>query len=117
MIAEILVLTVVALVSPQVFPGVTVKNASTAALVALIFVLLNLAIGWFLHFVLGLVSLPLIVLTLGLFALVVIATVNALLLKLTDSVLDTFEIRGWWPAFGMGFLFALGSKLTDFLTR
>ena len=116
MIPTLIVLTAVALITPQVLPGIKVKGIATALLIAVVFTLLNLLIGWLLHFVFNLLALPLVLLTLGLFSIVVTAFVNALLLKLTDSLLDNFEIKGWWPALGMGLLFAVGAQLARMLT-
>ena len=42
--------------------------------------------------------------------------VNAILLKITDVFLEPFELKGWLPAFGMGFLFGLGSLLVGWIT-
>ena len=111
MLIQFLVLTVIALVTPPFLPGVKVKGLDTAALIALIFALLNLVVGWLLTAVLTVLSLPFVVLTLGLFMIVVTTVVNAILLKITDAVLDRFELKGWMPAFGMGFFFALGGFL------
>ncbi len=111
LLAQFIVITLIAFISPQVFPSVKVRGIGAAATVAIIFGILNLLIGWLLTAGISLVSLPLTCLTLGLFQLLVPAVVNAVLLKITDAVLDSFEIQGWLPAFGMGFLFALGGWL------
>lgn len=116
MVATLIVLTAVALITPQILPGVKVKGIGSALLVAVVFALLNLLLGWLLHLVFSLLALPLVLLTLGLFSIVVTAFVNALLLKLTDALLDSFEIKGWWPAIGMGLLFALGAQLAKVLS-
>ncbi len=111
MLVPLIVFTVLALVAPQVFPGVTVRNGWTAFMVAVVFGFLNVVIGWLITAVLAVVSFPLIVLTGGLFKLVVPTLVNAVLLKATDGILREFELKGWVPAFGMGFLFALGGMV------
>ncbi|MEM6797467.1 MAG: phage holin family protein, partial [Acidobacteriota bacterium] len=116
MVAQFLVLTAVAFLAPQILPGVKVKGISAAALVALSFAVLNLLLGWILTTVLTLTSLPLLILTLGLFEVVITALVNGLLLKLADRFLDSFDLDGWLPAFGMGLLFALGGWLARALT-
>jgi len=59
-------------------------------LVALVFGLLNAVLKPILLFF----SIPLLVVTLGLFALVV----NALLLMITASLLDDFAVAGFWTA-------------------
>jgi putative membrane protein len=59
-------------------------------LVAFVFGLLNAILKPILIFL----SIPLIILSLGFFALVV----NAMLLLLTSSLLDGFEVSGFWTA-------------------
>ncbi len=115
MLAKLLVLTVVALVAPQVVPGVKVKGIETAAGIAVVFALLNLVIGWLLYGALTFISFPFVILTFGLFLFLITLAVNAVLLRLTDAILDSFELSGWGPAFGMGFLFALGAKASEWL--
>ena len=117
MIAKFVVLTVLAFVTPQILPGVRVRGWGTAAAVALLFGLLNLLIGWLLSILLTVLSLPLLLITFGLFAIVVTTVVNAILLRLTDRLLDSFELPGWGAAFGMGFLFALGATVAEWITR
>jgi putative membrane protein len=70
-------------------------------LVALVFGVVNA----FLKPILLLFSFPLLVLTLGLFALVV----NALLLMLTATILDDFAVSGFWAA-------VLGSVVISLVT-
>ncbi len=116
MLIEFIVYTAIAFVSPQIIPGVKVRGIGSALLVALVFGLLNLLIGWLLTGVLTLLSLPVIVLSLGLFKLVIPTIIFAILLKITDFFLDSFELEGWLPAFAMGFLFSLGSFLAHYLS-
>ena len=113
MLIKLLVLTAVAALAPQVFPGIKVKRLATAALIAVVFGVFNLLVGWLLSLVVGLVSLPLIILSVGLFSFFVPTIVNAILLRITDALLEDFELEGWWPALGMGFLFALGGWAAD----
>ena len=116
MLALFLVLTVIAFLAPQILPGVKVRGIQAAALVAFSFAVLNLLFGWLLTGALTLLSLPLVVVTLGLFVVVITTVVNGLLLKLADKLLDSFELDGWMSAFAMGFLFGLGSWITGLLT-
>ncbi|MEM8998533.1 MAG: phage holin family protein [Acidobacteriota bacterium] len=115
MIITLLILTAVAVFTPQVLGGIRVKGVGTALGVAAVFVVLNLLIGWLLKGFLTLLALPLIWITLGLVGVVVTAGVNALMLKWTAGLIDSFEIDGWLPAFGMGLLFAFGAQLARFL--
>jgi len=116
LIVSFVVYTLIAFLSPQILPGVKVKGIETAALVAFVFGVLNLLIGWILGGILSLLTLPLTCLTLGLFSLVIPTLVNAVLLKITDAFLEPFELKGWWPALGMGLLFGLGSLLVRALS-
>ena len=116
MIVELLAYTAIAFVSPHIVPGVKVRGIGAAVLVALVFGLLNFLIGWLVTFVLTLLSLPFIVLSLGLFKLVIPTLIFAVLLKITDVFLEPFELEGWTPALIMGLLFSIGSFLTRYLT-
>jgi len=116
LVVSFVVYTVIAFLSPQILPGIKVKGIEAAALVALVFGVLNLLIGWILSGALSLLTLPLTCLTLGLFSLVIPTLVNAVLLKITDAFLEPFEIKGCWPALGMGLLFGLGSLLVRALS-
>lgn len=72
-------------------PDVTVSGGFFTYLwIALIFALVNAVLGPILH----LISLPLTVITLGLFALVV----NAALLGITAALSDDLSIDGFWTA-------------------
>lgn len=113
MLIKFLILFAVAAIAPQVFSGVKVKGLVTAALVAVVFGVLNVLLGGVLAFLLKLFGLPVILLTLGLAALLVTPIVNTILLKLTDAVLEGFEIKGLGTAFGMGLLFAVANWLGD----
>lgn len=116
MLVPLIVYSVLALIAPQVFPGVKVRTGFAAVMVALVFAVLNLAIGWLVVTVIAVVSLPAIVLTGGLFKLALPTLVNGVLLKMTDGILKDFEIKGWAPAFGMGLLFALGGVVVGALS-
>lgn len=70
----------------EIMPGVRVKNFGTAVLVAVVYGLLNYTLGWFFQ----LLTLPLVVITLGLFLIVI----NAFFLWMTDKLIDDFEIEG-----------------------
>jgi putative membrane protein len=107
-IVALVVYTVLALVTPAIFPKVKIKTPLAALGVAMIFGLLNFAIGWLLKSVLAVVSLPVAFLLPGVISLAVPTLANAALLKVTDGIVSGFEIDGWLPAIGMGFVFSLG---------
>ena len=74
----------------QVVPGIVVGGLPSLLLAALVFGLVNAVV----RPVLLLLSLPLTILTLGLFLLVV----NAAMLGLTALLLPGFQVDGFWPA-------------------
>lgn len=106
---RVVVLAIIIYVVTYLYSGVTVTANSNGTLgksgtylwVALLFALVNSIVGP----VLRLVSLPLVVLTLGLFLLVV----NAVLLAITAGLSDRLEINGFTGAVVGGFLIALFS--------
>jgi putative membrane protein len=75
--------------------------------VALLFAVVNSIIGP----VLRLLSLPFVLLTLGLFLLVV----NAALLGITAAISDRLAVDGFWPAIVGGFLIAVFSWIAELL--
>lgn len=90
----------------RVIPGMDLKGFKAAVSVALVYSLLN----FILFKVLLIVTFPLVLLkyaTLGLFAILI----NALLLVVTDKLLDGFSLRSFWTAIWA----ALGISLANLL--
>jgi putative membrane protein len=86
-----LLLTAVAVYAAAwLLPGVEITNITTAIIVALVLALLNT----FVKPILILLTIPVTILTLGLFLLVI----NILIIKLTDSLVGGFTVQGWWSA-------------------
>ena len=82
---ELLILSGAIFLVARMLPGIYIKNGFTAVWTALVYSLVNFFLGW----VFLVVSFPAIVLTLGLFKLVV----NGALLWITDKLVPDFEIR------------------------
>ncbi|HLC69852.1 MAG TPA: phage holin family protein [Patescibacteria group bacterium] len=72
-------------------PGIEVSNFYSALIAALILGLINALI----RPLVLLLTLPVNILTLGLFTLVI----NALMFWLASSMVKGFEVTGFWPAF------------------
>ena len=70
----------------QIMPGVRIRGFGTAMVVALVYGIVNFLFYWF--FVL--LSLPFIIVTLGLF----LVLINAFLLWITNKLISGFEVRG-----------------------
>lgn len=73
----------------RLLPDVSIKSASSALVVAVVFSLLNFFLGWFIRAVLFVPA----ILTLGLLFLILPFVVNTILLWLTDKILGSFEIK------------------------
>lgn len=82
-------------------PGITIAGFKTALLVTVVITLINIFIKPILTFI----TLPINVLTLGLFTFIL----NALLLMLTANLTPGFEISSFWSAL-------LGSLLLSILS-
>ena len=88
-------------------PSITVSSFTWALVAALILGLVNAVI----RPVLVLLTLPVTVLTLGLFILVI----NALLVWFVGSILEGFRVEGFWGAFLGSILFSVVSWLLSAL--
>ena len=88
MLINILILSIAVFLVANFLPGIRVKHFGTAIWVAIVYSLINFFFGWLLI----LLSLPFIIITFGLFKLVI----NAVLLWLTNKMLDDFEIKDFF---------------------
>ena len=106
-----LILNAFALVLVSRFvPGFEVATFYAAVIAALILGLVNVLI----RPVLLLLTLPINILTLGIFTFVV----NALMLLLVSSIVKGFSVHGFWPAFeGAVLLWLISLVLDHFLQR
>ena len=86
-------------VLPYIFSSIQVKDFVTALVVALVLGLLNAII----RPVLILLTLPVTILTLGLFILVI----NALLFWAVASFIEGFHVAGFWSAFWGAIVYSL----------
>ncbi len=91
------------------FPGIRIASLSSLIFAALIFGVLNA----FLRPILILLTLPLTILTLGLFTFVI----NALMLWIASAMVRGFEIRSFWTALAAVFVYSILSLMvTMFLS-
>jgi putative membrane protein len=88
---NLLVSTLALLVAAWIVPGVRVSGPLAALLAALLIGFLNATVG----LVLKILTIPLTLVTLGLFLLVV----NALMFWLAAAIVPGFSVRGFWAAF------------------
>lgn len=101
-------------VADRLLDGFKVKGGVVDFLVvAAIFGILNVALGWLIFGLIGIASLGL-----GfLFAFVTRLIVAALLLKLADAVSSKLEIRSFGVAFAAAFIMALTGVVADWIQR
>jgi putative membrane protein len=108
-----LILSFAVWLTAAVLPGFHVKNFGSAILVAAIFGVLNFLLGWLL-FALFTVA------TLGLAWLLAFITrwiINAILLKLTDSLTDHLTIDGFGWALGGALMMSAIGTVGEWLVR
>jgi putative membrane protein len=86
-----LVSSVSLMIVAYLFPGISLNGLGAAILAPVVIGLANATVG----FVLKIVTLPLTVLTLGLFWLII----NALMLQLAALLVPGFYVAGFWSAF------------------
>jgi len=107
LIIEVLATAGLLLVLASLLPGVRLKSYSTAVIVALVYGLLN----FFLGTVIGWILFIPMFLSLGLFGLVI----NALMLWLTDKLIDDFEIDSLKTTLIMAVLLTMGRVVLSWL--
>lgn len=90
-IVKLLLTTLTLLLVAEYVPGISIEGFYTALIAAIILGVLNI----FVKPVLFILTFPITVLTVGLFVLVI----NATLFWFASSFIDGFSVAGFWPAF------------------
>lgn len=90
LIIKILISAVAVFAVSYILSGVTVKSFGTAILVAIVLGIVNAII----RPILVILTIPVTILTLGLFLLVI----NALMIMLVDAVIAGFKVKNFWWA-------------------
>lgn len=88
-----------------IIPGIHVVGFLAALLVAIVMALINA----FIKPILKIITLPINILTLGLFTLIL----NALLLMLAGAVTPGFVVDGFWSAFFGSIIIAILGSVTE----
>lgn len=109
-ILRILLTAIAVMVIANFLPGVTVASASSAIILAVVLGLLRVTI----RPLLILLTLPITILTLGLFLFVI----NALIIMLASSLVGGFAVSGFWIAMLFSLLLSVfQSILYSFLKK
>lgn len=106
-LAKLLINTIAALIAAYLLSGVHIDSVTTALIVAIVLALLNT----FIKPVLLFLTIPITVITLGLFLLVI----NILIIKWTDSLVDGFTVDNWLWALLFGLVVSIVSSILESL--
>lgn len=104
-IIKILVIAVAAFVAAYLLPGVTIVDLKTTLIVALVLALLNT----FIKPILVVLTIPITIITLGLFLLII----NAIMVKLADYFIDGFTVDGWVAAILFSLIVSIVTYILD----
>ena len=107
-IIRVLVTGIAVFLAVMIVPGLEVTSFSAGLAAVLVLTFLNLLV----RPILFVLTLPLIVLSLGLFLIVV----NALLLELTSYLVSGFSVAGFWPAVGGAVVISLVTMILNIWT-
>jgi putative membrane protein len=97
------------LIVSRLIPGFYVRDFTAALIAALVIGLVNATLG----LILKIITLPLTVLTLGIFWWVI----NALMLIFASNFVPGFAVRGFWPAFWGAVVLSLLNMVLKSLAR
>lgn len=98
-IASLFITAFAVLIAAYILPGVTIANYTTAIIVALVLALLNTI----LKPILIILTIPITILTLGLFLIVI----NALIILLADDLISGFKVDSFWWAILYSFILSI----------
>ena len=111
LLLQLILYGLIAFFAPRFIPGIRIRDSATAITIAILFVVVNLFLGWLVGLLLNIVLFPVILCSLGLFAILVPVLVNAIVLKVVDGLMTSFDLAGWTPAILLGILFGLANAL------
>jgi len=106
---NLLIYSVAVYATAQVLPGVTLNSFSTAIVVTIILGLVNT----FIKPIFLLLTLPVSIITLGLFTFVI----NALMVIIVDMLITGFEVRDFWWALAFSLVLSLVTSVLFSLTK
>lgn len=107
-IGRLIVSTLAIMITAYIMPGVHISAPTTALLVALVLSLLNSFVKPILIFL----TLPVTLVTMGLFLLVI----NALMILLAGSIVTGFQVDGFWTAFFFSMVLSLVNAVLSSFT-
>ena len=106
MILALLINAAIIFALAYLMPQITIRNFWMALLAALLIGLFNATIGWILYAVFNVV-------TFGLLSFIIRLIVTALMIKLVDKLMRSFDVHGFWPALVIAAVMAITSHFMD----
>ena len=107
LILHLLCLGAVVFFISRSLPGFHVDSYGTALMVAIVYALINVTLGT----ILKVLAIPFVIITLGIFLVII----NTFLLWLTDELLDDFEIDDLGTTFVAALLITISDTILAFL--
>ncbi len=109
LIVQIIISSLAVYFTAWLLPGVDIKNYPSAIIVAIVLGLLNVFLKPFLQ----IISLPITVVTLGLFLLVI----NALIILLASYIVGSFKVENFWWALLFSVIVSIVGGIMESLIR
>ncbi len=110
-IVKLLISTLAVLITARLLPGVEIKDNSflTGFIVAVVLAFLNSVVKPALVFL----TIPITVVTLGLFLIVI----NAGIILIADNLIDGFQVNGFWSAFFFSIIMSMVTSFFEAIKR
>jgi len=109
LIIKLLISAFAVIVIAKFLPGVTLDSYTTAIIVAVVIAILNMLVKP----ILVILTLPITIVTLGLFLLIV----NAIIIKLASSLIDGFSVDSLWIAILFSILLSILQSILNSLFK
>ena len=93
-LVSLVVFAVVIFAGAYIIPGISVKSPMTALIVAIAFAILNILLGGVLTWFITFITMPVVLITFGLFTFFIPMIVNAFLLMIAEHFIADFEVEG-----------------------
>ncbi|GAC1416395.1 MAG: phage holin family protein [Flavisolibacter sp.] len=108
-IIKVLITAVAVYLAAYLIPGVHIADIRSTIMVALVLALLNT----FIKPILIILTIPITIVTLGLFLLII----NALMVKWAADLVHGFRVAGWWPALLVSLVVTIVSYILGAVVR
>jgi putative membrane protein len=108
-IVKLLLSSIAVFITSYLLPGVNIDSLYTAIIVAIVLALLNAIVKP----ILIILTIPITIVTLGLFLLVI----NAAIILIAESFIDGFHVDGFWWALAFSLIISFINSVFDSLSK